>query len=91
MRTAAKEMAARGIRVNTLHPRGPTDTDFQRDIEVTATGAAPDVAARIFEARIPLARHASPEEIARSVLYLAGPDSSFVTGSTLTVNGGMHI
>ena len=90
MRTAAKEMAARGIRVNTLHP-GPTDTDFQRDIEVTATGAAPDVAARIFEARIPLARHASPEEIARSVLYLAGPDSSFVTGSTLTVDGGMHI
>jgi NAD(P)-dependent dehydrogenase (short-subunit alcohol dehydrogenase family) len=87
---AAKEMAPRGIRVNTLHP-GPTDTDFQRHIEVTATGAAPDVAARIFETRIPLARHASPEEIARSVLYLASPDSSFVTGSTLTVDGGMHI
>ncbi len=90
MRTAAMEMAARGIRVNTLHP-GPTDTQFQRDIEVTATGAAPDVAARIFEARIPLARHARPEEIARSVLYLASSDSSFVTGTTLAVDGGMHI
>jgi NAD(P)-dependent dehydrogenase (short-subunit alcohol dehydrogenase family) len=90
MRTAAKEMAGRGIRVNTLHP-GPTDTDFQRAIETTATGAAPDVAARLFDARIPLGRHASPEEIARSVLYLASPDSSFVTGSTLTVDGGMHI
>ena len=43
------------------------------------------------ETRIPLGRHASPEEIARSVLYLASSDSSFVAGSTLTVDGGMHI
>jgi NAD(P)-dependent dehydrogenase (short-subunit alcohol dehydrogenase family) len=90
MRTAAKEMAARGIRVNTVHP-GPTDTEFQRAIEVSATGAPPDVAARIFEARIPLSRHACPEEIARSVLYLASADSSFVTGAALPVDGGMHI
>ncbi len=90
MRTAAKEMAARGIRVNTLHP-GPTDTEFQRAIEVTATGAPADVAARIFEARIPLGRHACADEIARSVLYLASPDSSFVTGTALAVDGGMHI
>lgn len=90
MRTAAKEMAGRGIRVNTVHP-GPTDTDFQRAIEVSATGAPADVAARIFEARIPLSRHACPEEIARSVLYLASSDSSFVTGAALPVDGGMHI
>jgi NAD(P)-dependent dehydrogenase (short-subunit alcohol dehydrogenase family) len=90
MRTAAKEMAARGIRVNTIHP-GPTDTDFQRDIEVRATGAAPDVAARLFEKQIPLSRHASPEEVAASVLYLASADSSFVTGAALPVDGGMQI
>jgi len=90
MRTAAKEMAARGIRVNTLHP-GPTDTEFQRAIEMSATGAPADVAARIFEARIPLGRHACAEEIALAVLYLASSDSSFVTGSTLAVDGGMHI
>jgi NAD(P)-dependent dehydrogenase (short-subunit alcohol dehydrogenase family) len=90
MRTAAKEMAGRGIRVNTVHP-GPTDTDFQRAIEVCATGAPADVAARIFEARIPLSRHACPEEIARSVLYLASSDSSFVTGAALPVDGGMRI
>ena len=90
MRTAAKEMAGRGIRVNTLHP-GPTSTEFQQAIETSATGAPPDLAARIFEARIPLGRHACPEEIARSVLYLASSDSSYVTGSTLVVDGGMHI
>ena len=56
-----------------------------------ATGAPPDVAARIFAARIPRARHACADEIARSVLYLAGQDSSFVTGAALAVDGGMHI
>jgi NAD(P)-dependent dehydrogenase (short-subunit alcohol dehydrogenase family) len=90
MRTAAKEAAARGIRVNTIHP-GPTDTQFQRDIEVTATGAPPDEAARLFETRIPLSRHASPEEIARSVLYLASEDSEYVTGIALPVDGGFGI
>jgi NAD(P)-dependent dehydrogenase (short-subunit alcohol dehydrogenase family) len=90
MRTAAKEAAARGIRVNSIHP-GPTDTEFQRAIETAATGAPPDVAARLFDARIPLARHARPEEIARSVLFLASADSSFVTGATLAADGGMHL
>jgi NAD(P)-dependent dehydrogenase (short-subunit alcohol dehydrogenase family) len=90
MRTAAKEAASRGIRVNSIHP-GPTDTDFQRAIEVAATGAPAEAAAQLFDARIPLGRHARPEEIARSVLYLACADSSFVTGATLAVDGGMHI
>jgi NAD(P)-dependent dehydrogenase (short-subunit alcohol dehydrogenase family) len=90
MRTAAKEVAGRGIRVNTLHP-GPTDTAFQRAIEVAATGVEPDEAARLFDTMIPLGRHASPEEIARSMLYLASADSSFVTGATLAVDGGMHV
>jgi NAD(P)-dependent dehydrogenase (short-subunit alcohol dehydrogenase family) len=89
MRTVAKEAAARGIRVNTVHP-GPTSTDFQRDIEVRATGAPADEAARIFDGMIPLGRHATPAEIARTVLYLASDDSAFVTGSTVAVDGGMH-
>ncbi len=90
MRTVAKEAAARGIRVNSVHP-GPTDTEFQRAIEVAATGAPADVAARLFEARIPLGRHACAEEIARTVLYLASADSSFVTGAALPADGGMSI
>jgi len=59
--------------------------------EVTATGAPAGRAAQIFDAMIPMARHARPEEIARSVLYLASADSSFVTGITLPVDGGMRI
>jgi len=90
MRTLAKETAPRGIRVNTIHP-GPVDNEFQHRIEVAATGAERDRAAAIFEGFIPLARHARPDEVARAMLFLASDDSSFVTGATLTVDGGMSI
>jgi NAD(P)-dependent dehydrogenase (short-subunit alcohol dehydrogenase family) len=80
MRTAAREVADRNIRV---------DKGFQHRIEVIATGAPEDRAAEIFEERIPLSRHAAPEEIARSVLFLASDDSSFVTATTLSVDGGL--
>jgi NAD(P)-dependent dehydrogenase (short-subunit alcohol dehydrogenase family) len=88
MRTAAKEAAARGIRVNTIHP-GPVDNAFQHAVEVTATGQDEADAAKIFENMIPLRRHATPEEIARAVLFLA--TGGFVTGATLAVDGGMSI
>jgi NAD(P)-dependent dehydrogenase (short-subunit alcohol dehydrogenase family) len=88
MRTLAAELAPRGIRVNTIHP-GPVDNEFQHRIEVAATGDDRDKAATIFNQMIPLARHAAPTEIARAMLYLASDDSSFMTGATLAVDGGM--
>jgi NAD(P)-dependent dehydrogenase (short-subunit alcohol dehydrogenase family) len=88
MRTAAKEGAPRGIRVNSVHP-GPVDNRFQHTIEVDVTGAPEAKAAELFEENILLGRHASPEEIARTVLFLAGDESSFVTNATLSVDGGM--
>ncbi len=90
MRTLAKETAPAGIRVNTIHP-GPVDNEFQHRIEVAATGASPAQAAAMFEQLIPLGRHAAPEEVARAMLFLASDESSFVTGATLTVDGGMSI
>jgi NAD(P)-dependent dehydrogenase (short-subunit alcohol dehydrogenase family) len=90
MRTAAKEMAPKGIRVNTIHP-GPTDNEFQHAIEVEAIGAPEAQAAEVFEEMIPLGRHASPREIAAAVLFLASDDSAFMTGHTLTVDGGLSI
>lgn len=89
MRTVAKEMAPRGVRVNTIHP-GPIDNDFQHAVEMAATGAPRDEATKVFDGMIPLGRHAAPDEIARAVLFLASDDSSFVTGSTIPVDGGMH-
>jgi len=88
MRTLAAELAPRGIRVNTIHP-GPVDNEFQHRIEVAATGDDRDKATTIFNQMIPLARHAAPTEIARAMLYLASDDSSFMTGATLAVDGGM--
>jgi NAD(P)-dependent dehydrogenase (short-subunit alcohol dehydrogenase family) len=88
MRTAAREVADRGIRVNSLHP-GPVDNGFQHRIEVTVTGAPEERAAELFEERIPLGRHGAPEEIARTVLFLACDESSFVTATTLSVDGGL--
>ena len=90
MRCLAKELAPRGIRVNTIHP-GPVDNGFQLDVE-KGLGAAMGVdGTAFFNGLIPLGRHGSPEEIARSILYLASDDSSFVTGATLMVDGGMSV
>lgn len=90
MRSVSKEAAARGIRVNTVHP-GPVANGFQHDLEQRLSGVLGRDATGFFDEMIPLGRHARPEEIARSVLYLASDDSSFTTGSTLMVDGGMNV
>ncbi len=88
MRAVAKEVAGRRIRVNTIHP-GPTHNGFQADIERHLSAVIGRDATAFLDEQIPLGRHAQPEEIARSVLYLASNLSSFVTGATLAVDGGM--
>lgn len=88
MRSVAKEVAARRIRVNTIHP-GPTDNTFQSGIERHLSTVLGRDAGEFLDNLIPLHRHATPQEIARSVLFLASEQSSFVTGSTLVVDGGM--
>jgi NAD(P)-dependent dehydrogenase (short-subunit alcohol dehydrogenase family) len=90
MRTLAKELAPRGIRVNSLHP-GPVSNSFQERIEMAATGLPAPSAAAVFDAHIPLGRHASPAEVARAALFLASDAASFVTGVTLPADGGMSI
>jgi len=90
MRTAMKEAAPRAIRVNTIHP-GPTDNAFQHAIEMTATGLDQAAATAEFERMIPLGRHATPEEIAATVAFLAGPSGAFITGATIAVDGGMSV
>jgi NAD(P)-dependent dehydrogenase (short-subunit alcohol dehydrogenase family) len=88
MRVLAKELAARGIRVNTIHP-GPVDNSFQLNVEKNLTGVLGRDATQFFNDIIPLHRHVRPEEVARSVLFLASDASSFTTGSLLMVDGGL--
>lgn len=90
MRVAAKEMAARGIRVNTIHP-GPTSTPFQDAVEHAATGGTKEEGEAFFNAMIPLGRHGSTEEIAGTVVFLFSDDAAFITGATIAVDGGMSV
>lgn len=90
MRSVSKEAAARRIRVNTVHP-GPVDNEFQKRLEERLSKVLEQDATEFFDRLIPLQRHARPEEIARAVLWLASDDSSFTTGTTLMVDGGMNV
>jgi NAD(P)-dependent dehydrogenase (short-subunit alcohol dehydrogenase family) len=85
VRTLALELAERGVRVNAVSP-GPVDTPgFGRwgvPMEIVEAARAE------FTRRSPLRRFARPEEVARTVLYLASDESSYVTGTELVVDGG---
>ncbi len=89
MRTVAKEVATRRIRVNILAP-GPIDNAFQSEIEKRISTLTGQDGTAMINAHIPLGRHARPEEIARSVLFLASDQSSFSTGSVFLADGGMN-
>jgi acetoacetyl-CoA reductase len=78
----ALEGAARGITVNAIAP-GYIDTDMVR--------AVPPVVLEKIIARIPVGRLGHAEEIARGVAFLVADDAGFVTGSTLSINGGQHM
>ncbi len=76
----AKEVAAEGIRVNAVRP-GIIDTDIH------ASGGLPD-RAREMAPQVPMQRPGSAEEVARSILWLMSPESSYTTGNVLDVTGG---
>lgn len=76
----AKEVAREGIRVNGVRP-GHIYTDMH------ASGGEPGRVDRVKDT-IPMGRGGQPDEVARAILWLAGPEASFVTGSFLDVTGG---
>ncbi|HSJ56275.1 MAG TPA: SDR family oxidoreductase, partial [Anaerolineae bacterium] len=84
-RAMALDHGAQGIRVNCVCP-GDTDTGMLR-AEAHQLGTAEDTFLAEAADR-PLGRVGTPAEIARAVLYLASDASSFVTGTTLVVDGG---
>ena len=78
----AKENASKGVTVNTVSP-GYTDTDMVR--------AVPEKIIEKIIRAIPVGRLGTAEDIARCVIFLADEKNSFITGSTIDVNGGMHM
>ena len=78
----AQEGAAQGITVNAIAP-GYVDTDMVRAVPA-------DILEKIIQ-RIPMGRLGRGEDIARGVLFLVADEADFVTGSTLSINGGQHM
>jgi acetoacetyl-CoA reductase len=78
----AQEGAAKGITVNAIAP-GYIDTDM--------VAAVPANVLEKIIARIPVGRLGKTDEIARGVAFLVADDAGFITGSTLSINGGQHM
>lgn len=79
----AQENARKGITVNAICP-GYVATDMVRAMPS-------DVLEKSILSQIPVGRLGEPEEIARCVLFLVSDDAGFITGSTLTANGGQYL
>jgi 3-oxoacyl-[acyl-carrier protein] reductase len=79
-KTAAKEFAARGVRVNAVAP------GF---IETEMTARLPDSVKEQWHKIIPLGRSGTVEDVASAVFFLVSPDSFYITGQVLQVDGGM--
>ena len=78
----AQEGASRGVTVNAVAP-GYVETEMVR--------AVPANVLEQIVGRIPVGRLGQPEEIARAVLFLVADESGFITGSTLSINGGQYM
>ncbi len=81
-KSIAKELASRNILVNAVAP-GYIDTDMTAALTEEQRKAVIDT--------IPLKRVAKPEEVAKVVRFLASPDSDYITGQVISVDGGMSV
>jgi NAD(P)-dependent dehydrogenase (short-subunit alcohol dehydrogenase family) len=84
-RTWTTDLKQRKIRVNVVSP-GPIETEGMN--ELLGSGEVGQQRREFVSAGVPLGRMGKPEEIARAVVFLAGDDASFITGSEFFVDGG---
>lgn len=88
MKSAALELASKKIRVNAVSP-GPTKTNA-----MSKSGLEETVLKQVMDnlvTKIPVSRIAEAEEVAHLVAFLAGDDTTFITGSEFTIDGGMTL
>ena len=81
-RSLARELASRNVTVNAVAP-GFIETDMTR--------ALPEQHRSAYQAQIPLGRFGTVEDVANTVIFLAGNQGAYLTGQTLHVNGGMYM
>jgi 3-oxoacyl-[acyl-carrier protein] reductase len=81
-KSLARELGSRGITVNAVAP-GFIDTDMTRALSEEQRAA--------LLGQIPMGRLGTPAEVAAAVLFLVSPQSAYITGETLHVNGGMYM
>ena len=81
-KSAAKELATRGVTVNAVAP-GFIDTDM--------TSVLPENAKNAMLSTIPMGHPGTPEDVAQAVAFFARPESSYITGQVLCVDGGMAV
>ncbi len=79
-RSLARELGSRGITVNVVAP-GPVETDM--------TAALGEKRLAELTAAVPLARMATPDEVAGTIVFLASPDAAYITGAVIPVDGGL--
>ena len=80
-KSLAKELGSKNINVNAISP-GFIETDI--------TDVLPESIKNKYMEMIPLAKFGSPNDVAKSVLFLASDDSSYITGEVLKINGGLY-
>ena len=81
-KSLSREVASRNITVNVVAP-GFIDTDMTRSLSEEQRSGLMQ--------QIPLARLGTPDDVAAAVVYLAAPAGAYLTGQTLSVNGGMYL
>lgn len=88
MKTAALENAAHNIRVNTINP-APIATRMIQSLEQQWAPNAPEKIKARMETGVPMHRYGTPEEVARLALFLASDESSYCSGTSFPIDGGM--
>jgi NAD(P)-dependent dehydrogenase (short-subunit alcohol dehydrogenase family) len=86
-RQMAVDLTPLGIRINCVCPGRIAGTELDRWIMAKDN----DAITRAKIAKYPIGRFGRPEEVAQAILYLAGDESSFISGTTLTIDGGMTV
>ncbi len=81
-KTTAKELGSRGITVNAVAP------GF---IQTVMTDSLPDELREQMKKQVPLARLGTPEDVAKVILFLSTDDSAYVTGQTISIDGGLFM